>query len=60
MNNIDNRVGYRVGEVAEMLGMSVSAVRRGIKTGVIPSERVNNSDIVPAWWLQDKFSRPVA
>lgn len=53
-----DRLGYRVDEIAEMLGMSISAVRRAISDGSIPSTRIGHSAIIPAWWIQDRFTRP--
>ena len=55
-----DRLGYRVDEIAEMLGMSVSAVRRAVTAGDIPSTRIGHSPIIPAWWVREQFSRPEA
>lgn len=50
MNEIENaRLGYRVDEVAEMLGVSHTTVRHAITAGQIPAIRIAKATmIIPA------------
>ena len=49
----DQRATYTAGEVAEILGSSVSSVRRWIDQGEIPSVRIGRRVFVPRWFLDD-------
>ena len=49
----DRRATYSVREVAEILGASVSSVRRWIDQGEIPTVRVGRRVFVPRWFLDD-------
>ena len=48
----DRRATYSAGEVAEILGASVSSVRRWIDQGEIPSVRIGRRVFVPRWFLE--------
>lgn len=54
------RIGYRVGEVAEMLGMAQSTVSDFIRRGLIPVVRLGpKTDVrVPRWWVDQWKEAP--
>ena len=49
------KIAYSVKELSEIGCGSESHIRRMIKSGQIPSVRLGNRELVPAFWVQKTF-----
>lgn len=52
------REAYRVSEVVKMTGISRTAAYRLIKNGKIPSVKLGEVVVIPAWWVAQTFENP--
>jgi len=54
------KAAYGVRELTEMGLGSESHIRRKIKTGEIPVVKLGHRELIPSWWVKEKFGKPDA
>ena len=54
------KAAYGVRELTEMGLGSESHIRRKIKSGEIPVVKLGQRELIPSWWVKEKFGKPDA
>ncbi|MDA8648058.1 helix-turn-helix domain-containing protein [Rhodobacteraceae bacterium] len=52
------KAAYGIRELAELGLGSQSHIRRMIKAGEIPVVRLGQRELVPSYWVEEKFLKP--
>jgi excisionase family DNA binding protein len=52
--DLDDRLFFRVPEVAALTGMDARTVRRAIEAGEIPAQRYSGRVLIPGGWVREQ------
>ena len=54
------KTAFSVRELTQMGLGSESHIRRRIKSGEIPVVKLGHRELIPSWWVEEKFGKPDA